>query len=713
MPATTPQAPELFEHLEERQLLFTSPFLLSLPTLDMMANEDNTVVRMQTSAGLIDIELYDHAGPAGASAAPITAANFLEYINSGRYDNTFFHRLESGFVLQGGGFTFTDADAPPRSFAIHTDPPIVNEFDAHRSNVEQTLAMAKLGGDPNSATSQFFFNLGDNSANLDNQNGGFTVFAKVIQGWSFVQAMAGAQVRDLDQFFTGSDPNPGLYDKVPVTGDADGDLMFITDIEVIKPEGSHQFFSQSIYFPDGFRSGRATDTIQLVNQDPNAPTPYEVIAHFESGIRDEVIFTNTLAPGAQVQIPLGGSAGITKVRAGTPYSVEIRAAHAIGATMHHKDFGAVAAEAFVQPDNFTLQQLTLWNFANGLKGNNNPSFLTWDNLRGQDVTVNILFYPDGGGTPFYIGVTSSAYRRGGLNISDTAGVPEGRFSILISASGPIVAALSQYSISPGQASTDTGVIGGGDTKGVLPGAYLTASGQGLVSALFSGTTPSLVTIDLDFILADGTVLHSPGAILLSPAIPRRDVDLIALNPSLPTDQFFTIRYHVSGDAAPVSLSYTSTVQGDTVSTAFQTFAAPNAIFAGGQTDPNQTDRDVISIYNPFSDPATVLTYRVTFHFAVAGREVVIPANGSGNLAGNHRVDLNVRDYTDIMQLITSDARFRHFSITVEGTLANGSTAIDGGFYSQLTYFSAGDNTTTGPTYVSGDTLVGASDSRFA
>lgn len=130
-------------------------------------------VRVNTSMGPINVELFD-------TKAPRTVANFFNYANSGRYINSIFHRLVPGFVLQGGGFTFSDfpgSSSPPTLNTIPTDPPVQNEFGT--SNTQGTIAMAKLGGDPNSATDQFFFNLADNSSNLDNQNGGFTVFGKI------------------------------------------------------------------------------------------------------------------------------------------------------------------------------------------------------------------------------------------------------------------------------------------------------------------------------------------------------------------------------------------------------------------------------------------------------------------------------------------------------------------------------------------------------
>lgn len=132
---------------------------------------ENSEVQFQTSAGNINVELFD-------KDTPITVANFYEYVDSNRYDNTIFHRLANGFVLQGGGFSFNDTTDDFDS--VSTDPTIQNEFSATRSNLASTIAMAKLGGNPNSASSQFFFNLGNNSGNLDGQNGGFTVFGRIV-----------------------------------------------------------------------------------------------------------------------------------------------------------------------------------------------------------------------------------------------------------------------------------------------------------------------------------------------------------------------------------------------------------------------------------------------------------------------------------------------------------------------------------------------------
>lgn len=108
-----------------------------------------------------------------------TVGNFLAYISAGRFTNSFAQRLVPGFVLQGGGYTLQGATVT----AVPTFPPIVNEYSVGqtRSNVFGTLAMARVGGIVNSATSQWFFNLGNNSS-LDSVDGGFTVFGDVIAG---------------------------------------------------------------------------------------------------------------------------------------------------------------------------------------------------------------------------------------------------------------------------------------------------------------------------------------------------------------------------------------------------------------------------------------------------------------------------------------------------------------------------------------------------
>jgi uncharacterized protein (TIGR03437 family) len=129
----------------------------------------NPRVRFATNLGNIDVELLQ-------DSAPRTVQNFLTYMNRGDYNGSFFHRSVAGFVVQGGGFRWSGS-AP---VDIRQDAAIRNEYSSARSNIRGTIAMAKLGSGPDTATNQWFFNLGDNSSNLNNQNGGFTVFGRIV-----------------------------------------------------------------------------------------------------------------------------------------------------------------------------------------------------------------------------------------------------------------------------------------------------------------------------------------------------------------------------------------------------------------------------------------------------------------------------------------------------------------------------------------------------
>jgi Peptidyl-prolyl cis-trans isomerase (rotamase) - cyclophilin family len=161
--------------------------LLIITLTGMMTDAQATVVRVQTSLGIIDVRLFD-------SETPLTVANFLKYVDSGAYNRSLIHRSVPGFavhVIQGGGISLAGANNSLGPIAAN--PPVTNEYSSSRSNMRGTIAMAKVAGDANSATSQWFFNLVDNSQFLDERNnGGFTVFGQVIEkGMSVADAIGG------------------------------------------------------------------------------------------------------------------------------------------------------------------------------------------------------------------------------------------------------------------------------------------------------------------------------------------------------------------------------------------------------------------------------------------------------------------------------------------------------------------------------------------
>jgi len=149
------------------------------------------MIRFETSLGDFTIELFE-------TEAPLSSKNFLDYVDAGHFDDTVFHRVIPGFVIQGGGMT---ADMKQKS----TRSPIRNEADNGLKNRRGTLSMARTN-DPHSATSQFFVNLVDN-AFLDPGRGGagYAVFGHVTEGMSVVDAIAKVK--------TG---RKGMHDDVPV-----------------------------------------------------------------------------------------------------------------------------------------------------------------------------------------------------------------------------------------------------------------------------------------------------------------------------------------------------------------------------------------------------------------------------------------------------------------------------------------------------------------
>ena len=165
-----------------------------------MAAKGDPHVLLTTSAGNIELEL-------NSQKAPISVDNFLKYVNSGFYNNTTFHRVIPGFMVQGGGFNEQMQQKQP-------NPPIKNEADNGLRNTRGTIAMARTM-DPHSATAQFFINLVDNdflnySAPVPS-GWGYCVFGKVVEGMDVVDKIAKVKTKSV-----------GFHENVPT------DMVLIT-----------------------------------------------------------------------------------------------------------------------------------------------------------------------------------------------------------------------------------------------------------------------------------------------------------------------------------------------------------------------------------------------------------------------------------------------------------------------------------------------------
>jgi len=140
-------------------------------------NRQGKMVKLQTNMGDIVVELNEEA-------APVTVKNFLTYVEEGFYNEVIFHRVIPNFMIQGGGFT-------AQMVQKQTHSPIINEAGNSLKNDRGTIAMARTNN-PNSATSQFFINHKNNDFlnYIENQNPGYAVFGRVIEGMDVVDAIA-------------------------------------------------------------------------------------------------------------------------------------------------------------------------------------------------------------------------------------------------------------------------------------------------------------------------------------------------------------------------------------------------------------------------------------------------------------------------------------------------------------------------------------------
>jgi cyclophilin family peptidyl-prolyl cis-trans isomerase len=256
-------------------------------TLAAQRSSGGTLVQFRTTVGNIDVELYDQDKPA-------TVQNFLRYVKGGYYTNNFFHRAIPHFVVQGGGMSqenVLDTNYVAGYNPVPTFPAITNEFLVGRrlSNTYGTIAMAR-STEVNSATSQFFFNLADNSANLDNQNGGFTVFGHVVRGTNV-----------LNTFNTRSKPTGGIVDLTAFYGP---EAAILSDLPVTYLGNSLPRYEDLIYMD-----------ISLVNVQVKtvANQARQISWNSVNGVTNLVEYTTNFPPNWQLLATTNGNGNTLSV----------------------------------------------------------------------------------------------------------------------------------------------------------------------------------------------------------------------------------------------------------------------------------------------------------------------------------------------------------------------------------------------------------------
>jgi peptidyl-prolyl cis-trans isomerase A (cyclophilin A) len=186
---------------------------------------------------------------------PNTVDNFLNYVESGRYDDTIIHRSDPNFVIQGGGYK-----SDPLGTEISKDANVINEFN--RSNLRGTVAMARIRGQVNSANSEWFVNLADNSS-LDNVDEGFTVFGEIISGMSVVDKIGNLPRIDL------SNSLGSAFGKMPRTREIGSDGVVADDLVLV-----NRVYVTDVIVDDNANDGSGSDPGTNPDDGPTATTTY-------------------------------------------------------------------------------------------------------------------------------------------------------------------------------------------------------------------------------------------------------------------------------------------------------------------------------------------------------------------------------------------------------------------------------------------------------
>lgn len=387
---------------------------------------------------VIQIELLDDEAPEAASA-------FLDAVRGGHLDEMFFHRYVPGSVLEGGAFRW-DVERGLEAVAPGAD---VGAAGATRGNTAWTVALVP-GAGGGALGNRFIINLGDNSAELDDL--GYIVFGVVLESSRATLEAYTSTVEptDLtvspllagdfaDQFgavpwnsmnFSGGPP-------LEFNGTEDR-LLHVRDIEVIKAAAADRFYTSFTWYPEGFAGATISEFLPIVNPNDEG-VHYQVVARFETGLRDLVIAEGFIGAGERggITISVAGAAESALVPVGMPYALEVQSTLPVGAMLSHYDFGSATGESFTnEAPGATFFAGVDMRAQVGVK-----SFLVW--LAREEGDVRVTFVK--GQVRQSVTVRTEELRRGGLALHELLAVglaPEGYVDIIVE--GFVTAAVTTY-----------------------------------------------------------------------------------------------------------------------------------------------------------------------------------------------------------------------------------------------------------------------------
>lgn len=342
------------------------------------------------------------------------------------------------------------------------------------------------------------------------------------------------------------------------------------------------------FYPEGYANGRASTFVPIVNPNSEA-TRVVVIARYETGTRDEVIYDDTIAAnsrgGLTITTPEMYDNNTLIVRKDTPYALEIRSELPVGATMSHYDFTGSTGE------NFTSTTSNQWSFADVRKGGDSRDFIVFQNTTDVALKVTTTFYRANGGQPIEKVYTVAARRRGGWNVNAETDIPDGNYAVTVTAVAPIVAAVTSFNEGGQGGSGSLGVPSIGSLTGALPqGQYGLNSAKETISILNANN--GIASVALTFAFDNGSTYRSDIQIA---ARSRADIDVSTLV-GFPTGRSYAVEYESN---VPVSLSSPTEAFGDVLASSFTTQSATYWLFAEGFR-PTQAGlvSEYLRVYNP-------------------------------------------------------------------------------------------------------------------
>lgn len=393
---------------------------------------------------------------------------------------------------------------------------------------------------------------------------------------------------------------------------------------VADPEADHpaETLPYVAYYPEGYANSRASTFLPISN--PNASdTRVVVIAHYERGVRDQVLYDSLTGDlnadgvpdriiaahsrsGLTITTPAEYAAGTLLVRPDEPYALEIRSSRPVAANMSHFDFGVSTGTAF------TSVVSSIWTIAEGFKGTGVNDFVVFYNPQPITVKVTLTIYPENGAPAFSIEPQEvQAFRRGGWALSSIAQIPDGPFGMKIDAEQPIVAALSHYDTNIGGGFGILGQANAGSLTGDSPEGRLGISATSEFVTILNPNTAG-ANINFTFFFENGSAYRQQVAV----APNRRGGFSVALLPAFPAGtQPYSITY--TSDQ-PITVNLASYATNATIGTRFADNARSVWNFAEGFRPLNGTQvTEYLRIFNP---TAAAMDIEITINFNDGGTE---------------------------------------------------------------------------------------------